>query len=94
MKFALLLVSLTVVLFASACAPEPSVVCAHLGEVYKDNIDPPAYMASEDKCAEHFEMRKKRNGVNSYRREVECMLGTTRLFEIKECTEIEDFKKS
>jgi len=90
MKFALLLVGLTVALFSTACAPEPSKVCAHLSEIYKDNVDPPGYMQNSKRCAEHFELRKKQHGVNSYRREVECMLSTHRLFELKECSEKED----
>src|SRR5690606_28943286 len=90
MKFTLLLVGLTVVSFSTACAPEPAKVCSHLSEVFKDNVDPHSYMADSSRCAEHFEFRKKQHGVNSYRREVECILATHRIFEIKECAEKED----
>lgn len=92
MKFISLLIALTALLLSSGCAPDASKVCSHLSEVYKGNVDPPGYLSEQSRCIEHFEMRKKQYGVNSYRREVECILGSTRVFDVKDCTEKENRK--
>ncbi len=77
----------------SSCAPDPNDTCAHLEELYKNSAEPPAYLKSREACTELFNSRKKRNGVNSYRRESECILKTKKLFNIRECMTKEDNRK-
>ncbi|MEZ4458507.1 MAG: hypothetical protein R3E66_02025 [bacterium] len=76
----------------TGCAPDPNDLCAHLEKMYKTAVDPPAFLKSRDACIENFEMRKKRNGVNSYRREAECILNARKVFDTRECTAKEDHR--
>ena len=75
----------------SGCAPDANEVCEHLEKVYKNYAsEPPGYMRSRDACMDYFERRKKQRGVNSYRREVECIQQSTKMFDINVCSEKED----
>ncbi len=80
-------------LLLSSCAPDPSDTCEHLEELYKNSAEPPAYLKSRDACMELFNSRKKRHGVNSYRRESECILKTKKMFNVRECMTKEDNRK-
>ncbi len=80
----------TILLTATGCAPDPNDVCAHLEKVYKNYDDKPGYMRDRDACVEYYLRRKKQRGVNSYRREVECLQASTKMFDINRCGEKED----
>lgn len=91
MKIASVLVGMVTLLLVSGCAPEEGKVCAHLASIYKGHMDPPKYLAEKHLCVEHFAGRKKRHGVNSYRREAECILASNKVYDARECIEKEDF---
>lgn len=68
------------------CAPPPDEVCEHLAAVYGDAEGKPSYLRDHDSCVAKFNRGKKSRGVNSYRREVECILASTKKYDIRECT--------
>lgn len=76
--------------FASGCAPDAEKVCKHLMKVYEKSMDKPRYLEDLDKCTASYEAKKKRRGVNSYRREVECILGSSTSFNVRKCVKAED----
>jgi hypothetical protein len=91
MKIASVLVGIVTLLLVSGCAPEEGKVCAQLANVYQGHMDPPKFLKERATCVEHFAARKKRHGVNSYRREAECILAATKVYDARECSEKEDF---
>ncbi len=64
-------------------------VCDHMMEVMKNDAEKPGYLSDDDKCESRMEKTKTRYGVNSYRREVECILGSTTAYKIRTCLEVE-----
>lgn len=76
----------------TACAPDPNDICAHLEKTYKNAVDQPAFLKSRDACVQNFDARKRRHGVNSYRREAECILSAKKSFDIRECSAKEDHR--
>lgn len=87
-RLALILFSLSV-LVLTGCAPDPGDVCAKLESIYSQSPDKPAFLKTRDECVESFERKKSKNGVNSYRREAECILSVTRPYAATECMEKE-----
>lgn len=75
--------------FLAGCAPEEEGVCEHEMKVYGDDPSAPTYLKSMDACVEAYKKKQKRRGVNSYRREVECILGVDTQYEIRRCQEAE-----
>lgn len=92
MKHIFPVIVLVAATFLAGCAPDPDDVCAHLEKMYKMAVDPPAYLKSRDTCTENFEARKRRHGVNSYRREAECILNAKKVFDVRDCTAKEDYR--
>ncbi len=78
-------------LMLMGCAPDPNEVCANMEKVFKVSPDQPPFLKSRSDCVESFERKKSRRGVNSYRREAECLLAATRPYEMNQCMEKESF---
>lgn len=79
------------VLFLTGCAPDPNDVCAKLEEIFKISPeDKPALLSTRDECTASFARKKAKNGVNSYRREAECILAAKRPYEATTCIEREE----
>jgi hypothetical protein len=74
----------------TACAPDEHDVCEHMMKVYANDTDRPKFLDDADSCAESFRTKKTRRGVNSYRREVECILGSDTVYKIRRCMEAEN----
>lgn len=72
-------------LFVMGCAPDPVEVCDKLDEIYKDSADRPSWLGSTDECVDAMDARKKRKGVNSYRRYAECVFAARTIFDTKVC---------
>lgn len=77
-------------LLLASCAPDEEKVCKHLIKVYGDDADKPRFLEDIDKCVESYKGKKKRRGVNSYRREVECVLGSETVYKVRRCMEKEN----
>lgn len=88
--FKLLLVGGGVVLMVAGCAPEEQSLCEHMLEVYQGDPETPGYLSDLDACVEHYQDQKKRRGVNSYRREAECILGVDTVYNIRTCLKKEN----
>lgn len=73
----------------TACAPEEAEVCKHVVETMSTDNDRPTWMDHKDNCVEHMKNTKKRYGVNSYRREVQCFLESNTSFKIRTCIDTE-----
>ncbi len=74
----------------AGCAPDEEDVCKHLMKVYEGDSEKPGYLEDLDKCVESYQGKKKRRGVNSYRREVECILGVDTVYKVRRCIEKEN----
>lgn len=83
-----------VVLLAIGCAPEEKALCQHMQKVYKGQADQPTYLKDMDQCIAFQEKKKKRRGVNSYRREAECILAADTAYVIRRCEEKEKNRQS
>ena len=92
MKFVTPILVVAASTFLTGCAPDTNDLCAHLEGMYKNAVDPPAFLKSRDACVDNFDHRKRRNGVNSYRREAECILNARKVFDVRECTAKEDHR--
>lgn len=79
---------------ATGCAPEEKGVCEHEMKVYGEAIDKPTYLNSMDACIDAYANKKKRRGVNSYRREVECVLASDTQYKIRTCQDKEERRAS
>ena len=90
MKKATFLAAGLALMLLAGCAPEEEEVCKHLIQVYGDDADRPGYLDSLDQCVESYQGKKSRRGVNSYRREVECILGSDTVYQIRRCVEKEN----
>lgn len=77
-------------LMLAGCAPDEKEVCQHLMKVYEGDASAPGYLEDIDKCVEAYKGKKERRGVNSYRREVECILGVDTVYKVRRCVEEED----
>ena len=77
-------------LFALGCAPEPEKVCDSLKDIYKGSPDTPEWLKTDESCIEAMEKRKKRKGVNSYRRYAECIFQADGIFDAKRCADAEE----
>lgn len=77
-------------LLMMGCAPDPVEVCDKLSEVYGDSPDRPSWLVSEGQCIEAMDKRKKRKGVNSYRRYAECVFAARTIFDTKVCHDNEE----
>ena len=75
--------------FFVSCAPEEEGVCKHEMKVYDGDPSAPSYLKSIDACVEAYEKKQKRRGMNSYRREVECILSVDTQYAIRRCQETE-----
>jgi predicted transcriptional regulator len=72
------------------CAPDANKVCKKMEEVYKVSPgEAPGFLKVRDSCVASFEGKRSRRGVNSYRREADCILAATRPYEITKCMETE-----
>lgn len=92
MRWKLSLVFMIGFLFAG-CAPEEEAVCKHMMDVYGDKADKPLYLSEMPPCIEHMQQQKKRHGVNSYRREVECILSVNTAYKIRTCQDKENARR-
>jgi len=77
------------ILVAAGCAPDEKLLCQHLQEVYEGQADQPNYLQDIDQCIEFQEKKKKRRGVNSYRREAECVLAADTVYVVRRCEQKE-----
>jgi hypothetical protein len=85
-----LLAACTGALLLMGCAPDPGDVCAKMEKVFQVNpTEAPAFLKSRNDCVASFESKKSRRGVNSYRREAECILASSKPYEITQCMEKE-----
>jgi len=64
-------------------------LCTHMMDTFKDYGDAPKYLESMDKCQERMEKVQKRYGVNSYRREAECLNAADTPYQMRQCFEKE-----
>ena len=91
MKRLIQLVATTaLVSLAASCAPDAGPVCDHLQKVMEGDNDRPSWLDTDDKCHERYDNVKNRYGVNTYRREVECILASDTAFQIRKCMKKED----
>lgn len=77
----------------TGCAPEATEVCNHAIKIMESDPDRPGWLDDVDKCTDRMEGVKKRHGVNSYRREVECLLGVDTSYKVRTCIETEERRR-
>ncbi len=74
----------------SGCAPEEEAYCKHIMAIYEGDDDVPNELQDMQSCIEHQQDKKARRGVNSYRREAECVLATDTIYGVRKCIQREE----